>query len=197
MGVNATGQMILRIIRPQLTIVSWTVPVIQTFFVVDHAQVLYTGQVSVASAFLSARFSLPCLCRQPSDKGKTAHNPTADGTNFQWQPVQTQPARLRSRRGCFAVPNCSGEAHLHLLFTSQTGLYPELCIKAAARRGMLYAAVENGLECYGGDDVSAFTSVSSDCTSSCTGETSSTCGGSCAAEIYDTGKIVRICVPWV
>ncbi|EFJ47698.1 hypothetical protein VOLCADRAFT_91720 [Volvox carteri f. nagariensis] len=65
------------------------------------------------------------------------------------------------------------------------------CRNLAKAAGLPYFGVEYGQECYGGSDMERATRLgrSSNCTHSCSGDTSQICGGDWAVNIYETSPI--------
>uniref|UniRef100_A0A7S3QTC3 WSC domain-containing protein n=1 Tax=Dunaliella tertiolecta TaxID=3047 RepID=A0A7S3QTC3_DUNTE len=94
--------------------------------------------------------------------------------------------------GCFAEPTCGGKNYdVNKRVLDYVGrfdsLTPELCSQLAANQGFLYSAVQNGDECFGGNDITEYTTPSEDCDVPCSGDSSLTCGGPCTNQIYSTG----------
>ncbi|KAF5829614.1 hypothetical protein DUNSADRAFT_15833 [Dunaliella salina] len=111
-----------------------------------------------------------------------------EGGTHQWQPISTMPARAPLFVGCFEEPDCFGDRPFEKLFEDDYSLTPELCITAAARAGLMYAAVQYGRECAGGNDYTPYIKVpDTECGKACSGDQDIACGGGCRNDIYETG----------
>ncbi|XP_002730970.1 macrophage mannose receptor 1-like [Saccoglossus kowalevskii] len=68
-------------------------------------------------------------------------------------------------------------------------MIPDMCIKHCRMSDYFFAAVQNGKLCYCGDTYDRYGSApQGECSKSCTGDESLTCGGSQRNAIYTTGK---------
>jgi hypothetical protein len=102
-----------------------------------------------------------------------------------------------SFKGCFDEPeNCARPGPLSML-ASQGDMTIQKCIQMAEDRGLKYAAVQFAVECWGGNDVSKYTSATI-CTMPCAGNKLQMCGGPCVNGIYAT-RFEGVCqgLSWV
>jgi hypothetical protein len=88
--------------------------------------------------------------------------------------------------GCFQEPTC-GEDNLaralSSIAVSSASMTVEKCAAAVAAAGYKYAAVQYGIQCYGGNDISAYVEQGT-CNTPCAGNSDQICGGGCANSIY-------------
>ncbi|KAG2440106.1 hypothetical protein HXX76_004220 [Chlamydomonas incerta] len=116
--------------------------------------------------------------------------------------------------GCFNEPICPSswnplyltEGRLMAILTWDGGaLTQEYCRDLAASRYYRYFALENRDQCWGTNDLGAYTGASgggrtyetllSSCSGACPGNATQYCGGACKALIYDRGFIFRPPLP--
>jgi hypothetical protein len=102
--------------------------------------------------------------------------------------------------GCFKEPTCGATTSRKMKFlvgfpgsegNEVKEMTPGFCIGYAKGQGYAYAAVQYGSECYGGNDISAYTSPGQ-CGIACTGDSRITCGGACESDIFLTAKAVDL-----
>lgn len=87
----------------------------------------------------------------------------------------------------WSLKGCYTDSSTRLLTTSlstSSSMTPAVCIAGAVAKGFQYAGVENGGECWMGNDMATTASVSSACTVKCAGDGTQICGGSWAIQIY-------------
>lgn len=64
----------------------------------------------------------------------------------------------------------------------------DMCLGLAKAKNLTYAALQAGMYCFGGMDISMYT-ITGTCSSLCKGNGYTMCGGSCANDIYLTGEV--------
>ena len=69
---------------------------------------------------------------------------------------------------------------------------PQLCIESCAYKGYSFAGVQNGKECFCGDDEPPKTRFASEseCDKPCSGDSSLMCGGGYRMNVYEISKII-------
>ncbi len=79
----------------------------------------------------------------------------------------------------WSLKGCYTDSSTRLLTTSlstSSSMTPAVCIAGAVAKGFQYAGVENGGECWMGNDMATTASVSSACTVKCAGDGTQICG---------------------
>ena len=73
-----------------------------------------------------------------------------------------------------------------------TDITPERCVTLCGQQEYLYSGLQNGIECYGGNDPfnPAEKGDISNCQIPCPGDASQTCGGQNTVNVYQ-GKITK------
>lgn len=61
-----------------------------------------------------------------------------------------------------------------------------LCRQTARQSNLAFFGVQNGDQCFGGNDLSKFTNPGT-CYKQCAGDAQVNCGGPCSNQIYTTG----------
>lgn len=80
--------------------------------------------------------------------------------------------------GCFEEPSCGSVYERAFTFiASSDTMTPSYCIRAALSQGFSFAALQNGNECFGGNDTSAYNTTSLACDVTCSGDPAESCGG--------------------
>ncbi|EFJ47699.1 hypothetical protein VOLCADRAFT_91721 [Volvox carteri f. nagariensis] len=101
----------------------------------------------------------------------------------------TRASTLGGYIGCFA--DDADRVLPERLADNDPNMSVSYCRNLAKAAGLPYFGVEYGQECYGGSDMEIATRLgrSSNCTHSCSGDTSQICGGDWAVNIYETSPI--------
>lgn len=117
------------------------------------------------------------------------------------QAAKASDSHLTGYQGCYE--DKSGHLALTNNSWTSTSLTPLTCINGCSELGYSYAAVEGGNTCYCGSKVSSTVTVlpASQCQTACTGNSSDSCGGIQALDLYtmaaatDTPATIRASHP--
>jgi hypothetical protein len=96
--------------------------------------------------------------------------------------------------GCFQEPWCGDllDRALGSIAFVSASMTVDQCVGAVAAAGYKYAAVQYGIHCFGGNNISAYDGYANNqiCSVPCAGNATQVCGGGCANSIYRvaTGK---------
>jgi hypothetical protein len=95
--------------------------------------------------------------------------------------------------GCFTEPECGPQRPFNWI-TADENMTVELCADLARERGYRYSAVQWYEQCWGGNDITPYTTQgqasAGTCSTPCKGNPSQVCGGPCANAIYDLQPLI-------
>lgn len=98
-------------------------------------------------------------------------------------PAWLESAHVAEYVNCFAEPTCGDPYQRAMTFLGfDNAMSVQKCVALAHSKGFAYAAVQWISACFGGNDISQYTTITT-CDARCSGSADA-CGGSCANAIY-------------